>query len=487
MRFWPKVRRNPAEDVTLSSCTYSKVPCGLKNLDKPLNFWYIRSHDRKALMDYIMPYLAGQLPRQCLLQTTVENQAWAKELLYPDLVDSSINPKCLHQTEVAFWEDPANVIEYLLQLSRLLIFALLRFTYREEFLKRGRKLAENRNAQEYCFLNDQRHCSELTKSEVHRLTCIRSKYGVSFYRHCYKKVKQCLHWSHFSTKIRSLGDAIGLLASSHDPERNLHEIRRNLATIMMSRKWVQTMEQLNENTSLICDAKKLLDELNVRRALDVLSDVKTSEETKKNIAELQLKFRDLQLACPTPRNLDQRDTKLYSEMEKQRLMSEKEIVGLRARIEACEGRFQQFRAVSTRHTEGLCSKLGREHTGFVERNTAESLVICRWLLEHLPVKGMTKIPMVPLGRRWQQFWRAQWSQRGKKSGHPLKGLAGGEKYNKVGLNLYGTLSNRLHEYGHQQGDMLDPVVLIVVGAISPIHYCSDGKVDLGAERKRWLD
>ncbi|KAH6522573.1 hypothetical protein HBI07_215350 [Parastagonospora nodorum] len=139
----------------------------------------------------------------------------------------------------------------------------------------------------------------------------------------------------------------------------------------------------------------------------------------------------------------------------------------------------------TRQIEELRTDLDRTHALREGEVSAESLIICRWLLEYLPA---TRMSPGTLGLRWKQFWQEQWIQCAKKSeSHPLKALSGDEKYNKVGKNLYSTLSDRLHKYGHQQGEVLDQKVQRVVNVIRPVHYNSDGKVDLEAERKRWLN
>jgi hypothetical protein len=117
--------------------------------------------------------------------------------------------------------------------------------------------------------------------------------------------------------------------------------------------------------------------------------------------------------------------------------------------------------------------------------TPEALLSCRWLLEHLPAAHTGQ---QGLGFHWRQFWNNHWSQYKKNpkfKSHPLWNLAGNERYNKAGIYLYGTLSNRLHEYGNQMGDKLDPDAQTVIDAIRPVNYDACGNIDLQAERKRW--
>jgi hypothetical protein len=60
------------------------------------------------------------------------------------------------------------------------------------------------------------------------------------------------------------------------------------------------------------------------------------------------------------------------------------------------------------------------------------------------------------------------------------------KYNRIGKGLYGTLSSFLHEYGRLRIDPLNPDVQKVVDTIIPVHYNSNGHIDIEAERRRWL-
>lgn len=69
---------------------------------------------------------------------------------------------------------------------------------------------------------------------------------------------------------------------------------------------------------------------------------------------------------------------------------------------------------------------------------------------------------------------------------PLRTLKDDERYNRVGQNLYGTLSNMLHGYGHLRNVPLHPDVQTMVKTIGPIHFNKDEQIDIEAERRRWL-
>jgi hypothetical protein len=148
---------------------------------------------------------------------------------------------------------------------------------------------------------------------------------------------------------------------------------------------------------------------------------------------------------------------------------------------------------STRTITALAKQVEKDRNSSIDSNSpknkrpsVEAVVACRWLLEHLP---STKPIQQGFGSQWRLFWQNQWKQYKKEASrndHPLRGLAGDEKYNKVGQGLYGTLSNLLHGYGRLRMQPLDPDVQTVVDTISPVYYNSDGRIDLKAERRRWL-
>ncbi|KAL1602133.1 hypothetical protein SLS59_004818 [Nothophoma quercina] len=137
--------------------------------------------------------------------------------------------------------------------------------------------------------------------------------------------------------------------------------------------------------------------------------------------------------------------------------------------------------------EDLDAKLTRSHAPTqAHRFTAEDLATCRWLLEHLPggpwIQGR-------VGLRWGQYWQKHWTRcrlEVQRRNHPIWQLARDERFHKVGKELYATLSDRLHKYGALKGDALLPDVQRVVDAIKPVHFHDDGKVDLQAEKGRWL-
>ncbi|KAH5467033.1 hypothetical protein HBI28_206760 [Parastagonospora nodorum] len=192
----------------------------------------------------------------------------------------------------------------------------------------------------------------------------------------------------------------------------------------MHRQWVQTACQLDKNT------RRDLRDLNERLASDALHNINITDETRQDVANLHSMFHELRLACPTLSNLRRRDVKLRSEIEQRRLVSDQQLKGLQTSIENCEGIFQQHVMMFTRQIEELRTDLDQCHQ------------------EHLGFAG---------------------SSFGRSNG--FNALSGDEKYNKVGKNLYSTLSDRLHKYGHQQGEACLGVKSIHVCRVFAVIAC----------------
>jgi hypothetical protein len=482
MRFLPKPRASLAKEALQPPKNVS-----LQELEKPLDFWYIKSHDRKTLTEYIMPYMAGQLSKQCILQTVVGGQAWARELVKLEHTEAvGVDIACLQQTTAAFWKSPTTMIVDLLLLTRLWFFALLRYTYRTRFLERHKISESDFEVRNICICRKETFFSELTKDTIYRLTCVQNKYGASFYRSSYKEAKHRLGWTSYCATIRTLCRSIGLYTSSDNPEKNLRELRYNLTSIMIYRKWSQIHSQLDKTTLLARHTRRDMKNLDEQVTAGIVNNLKVIDETRQENSELQLQFDEFRHAYPPPSELQQWDTKLSAGLEQCRLTSEKELQKLHCSIQENKAASQQLITDLKGQIEELRADLDRLHTQEERSLAADVLMICRWLLENLPSPD-TKYK--GFGYRWGQFWQSQWSQcknNTKRKDHPLQGLPRDEMYNDIGKNLYSTLSERVHGYGDQRGEKLHPDVLKVLDVIRPVHFKDDGAINLKAEKKRWL-
>jgi hypothetical protein len=452
--------------------------------DKPLEFWYIKPHDRKTLIESIMPYMAKQLPKKYLLQTVLDRQTWAGELLRPEFTEAVGHDLVrLHETTAAFWTDPTTMIAELLRLTRLWFFTLLRYTYRTHFIEGHTLSRSDLGVLELCTSHNHHYNSELTEHAIHRLASVPNKYGASFYRNSYKDAKQCVDWISFCAKIRALCRSFGLYTLSENPEKNLQDLRHNITPITMHRKWLQICSQLNINTVMVRNTKRDVEDLDERISTGTVHVLDVVEETRRVIPTLQSQLDELRLLYPLLDELRQQVMEFPAELKRCRMESDKESKHLCSSIEESILLSKSLIASLREEVNSLRNGLNTPNS---ERLTAEALLICRWLLEHLPAAELKR---EGFGYRWRQFWQSQWSQceqNMKHQSHPLWELVRDAKYNKVGKNLYGTLSNGIHGYGKRQGDRLHPDVQRVLDAIKPVHYSADDRIDLEAERKRWL-
>jgi hypothetical protein len=431
-----------SEDVAVSPRTSPKRIS--EEFHLPVDFWYIKSHDRQALNEHIIPYVARELHDKYLLRTFMEKHTWTEELVKSELteMDRDEDSACLGKTTAAFWTNPTSTTVGLLCLTRLWFFLLLRYTYCRRFCE-GRELSQHvLDVRDLCTHQDV-YCSALTEDAIYRLTRLRNRYGASFYRGSHKDTRRRLGWTRFCGRIRTFCASVGLHTSSRNPEKNLWDLGRNLTPIIMHRKWSNVMSQLGKENILALNIRKDVTKLNERVASGACHNVQRMKDMDTVIEDVNLQIEGLR-----------RNDETYKQL-----------------IESLQRGLDELRV-------GSSSSQAREE-GYM---TAEALLLCRWLLEHLPAAHPRS---EGLGHHWKQFWQIHW-KRSKRQSHPLWELAGDDRYNKVGRNLYGTLSNHLHKYGHQLGDKLHPDVQRVVDVIKAVHYDASGKIDLQAERMRWL-
>ncbi|PVI05789.1 hypothetical protein DM02DRAFT_623852 [Periconia macrospinosa] len=122
----------------------------------------------------------------------------------------------------------------------------------------------------------------------------------------------------------------------------------------------------------------------------------------------------------------------------------------------------------------------------------ESLKACRELMEKLlPDDGKGKGAYRPrgqeYGRRWREFFAKEW-QRCKKErpkDHPLLDLVDQDECFQVGQNLYGTLSERIHNHQEYRNQELGEVLLKMIFSILPQDWEEVRRWDLPTEKKRW--
>ncbi|CAI9630898.1 unnamed protein product [Alternaria burnsii] len=432
-----------------------------------------------------MPYMATRIRRRYLIQTLLEKHTWLCEVLFPAPMPEVSVRSNLQQTMAVFWKSPTQTITKLVKLTRMWFFTLLRYTYRMRFFDGNTSYRSDLYEPNIQFYENRRYISEMTEREVCRLVCIPEEYGATFYRSCYKSAKRCPAWTKFCAGIQTFCKSVGLLTSLKDPEQCLNTLLDNVSSLVLQQRWLQTASHLDETAILARSTERQVKELEKRVISAQLMNLNFTDDTKQQVEDLALECNELRSTVATLSCSQRCDANLSLELQRQRKSWEKELQCLRNRIEENETMNAHCVMTMAEQIEKSCINIGHPTTASSGTHNVELLVACRWLLERLPAFDSKQ---QGFGNRWRLFWQGQWKQykhNTSRDDHPLRTLVCDEKYNKIGKGLYRTLSSFLHEYGRLRIDPLDPDVQKVMDVISPIHYDSNGRIDIKAERKRW--
>ena len=433
----------------------------------PLDSWYLQPHDRETLQRRVMPYMAVSLQKSYQLQTVRRQHTWAGEMIQAYIgrgPPARCDPAWFHQTVTAFWTDPTTLVKHLLELTRIWFFILLRYTYRKHF-SWGRDLSRsNLDERDFCAEYSYDYSSALSEDEISRLTRQKNKYGATYYRKSYKDTEKRIEWRTFCERVRSFCQLIGLHTSSKNPERNIQDLHSSLTSIILCHQIQITSAQ---HTAVLHKLGKRVRKMDERMASGAVHNQGVVRNLERELQDMTRAIEELEQKFPQADEVLRKDVEI-TELKALRVAHENSLRGIDQDLKEIRNDFD------------------RVHTQAETCLTADKLVLCRWLLEHLPTNNVTQDR---LGYYWRQFWTIQWEQckKKKRASHPLWGLVGDEKFYSVGKALYGTLSDRLHKYGHQRGENLSPYTQRVVDVIGPVHYDVDGKIDLEAERRRWTD
>lgn len=423
----------------------------LDNPFKPLEFWEITSHDRESLVERIAPFMIARLPRAYSMQKVAADYGWPCRILsHSQMQTEHQRISCWQQVVTEFWKSPSHTTEKLLLLARAWFYTLLRYTYRTRFSFRGRRCISDPTVRDPGFYTNARYAAALTTRDIYQLTGIPNKYGAKFYRSCFKDVQQCSDWMNFCASISWFCKSIQFPTHSNSPEELLKELRGNLPSVILQRRWVHTATRLAKTSHLAMSTADHMERLDAQVTSEGSSSLKRMKEMEQEIGNLHAQYQRLSLACETIGECKQSIAALTAGIKK-----------IRMNLDDTE---------ATRHAS----------------SPLEDIVACRWLLENLPVSGGGQ---KGFGIQWRSFWKLQWNQyddNADSKTHPLRKLKGDERYEKVGQNLYGTLSTMLHGYGHLRNISLHPDVHTLIKTIGPVHYKKDKQVDIEAERRRWL-
>ncbi|KAJ4983418.1 hypothetical protein SVAN01_11070 [Stagonosporopsis vannaccii] len=454
---------------------------------KPLEFWRIATHDRKTLVERIIPYMAAHLPRKYLIQTIAEGYGWSCGIFsFGTAQAGGDGMRCWQQVVTEFWENPSQTIERLLLLAQACFYTLLRYTYRIRFSAHGKKCGGDLILGHIQSRTAYQHMTGMTKREVHRLTGIPNKYGATFYRSCYKDVQRCSGWNSFCASILWFCRSIQFPINSDSPEQILKDLGVNLPSIILQRKWSLTAARLVENSRLAMATADHVKRIDAKVTSKISASQERIEQMEQELLTLGAQCQSLSLACGTMAKSKQCVSLLSEELQTHQRTWAEQLESLRNNIYKTEANCQRSIAALTGRMRRDGEDSGVAHAPKHASSTLEDLVVCRWLLENLPTTTDAK---KGFGNKWRKFWEIEWVKCENSLAycdHPLRTLKSDEKYDRIGKHLYSTLSNILHGYGRLRNVPLHPDVQILVNTIRPVHYNKDKEIDIEAERTRWL-
>lgn len=471
--------------------TYDKVPA---EIPWSLDFWYLESGNRERLIADIMPYMAGSLERDPV-QDFREDFPWAREFVSVEHANEANDSSASFDGSIEeFRSDPELFIDDLSELTSLVFFAILRHCYRIRFLAGREAFRRHFDLEDLDADLDGHYKGRLTDAEVSRLTCIRNKYGASYYRKKYDEAQKRHAWRTYTARVRSFCRIYDLDVRD-DPKKNLEKLRRALPRIKLH--WEtqdnhlrnQMVEQQVSEVSL----RSNLEFDNIRQEIQGMHTETRERLDGMNLNLLRERAGSMERASPFDSRLEEVEDSAASstprissledrlgEVEHSSASSVPRISSLESRLDEVEG----TAASSTPRLESLENSVteltkqlhgGRHQVGL----SADTMMNTRWLLERLP-RWKQKNPASDTAD-WKRFCEDQWTNKDK-DGHPFNGL--GDEYKKNALKLYNTISDWLHHYGHKCDEDLAVRDQILVDRIKPIHFIGK-KVDLPAEKKRW--
>jgi hypothetical protein len=311
-------------------------------------------------------------------------------------------------------------------------------------------------------------------------------YGATFYRSCHRDVQHCSDWKSFCASILQFCQTIQFPTSSGSPEQILEELGGNLPSVILQRRWSHTATRLAETSNLAMGIAVHVERLDERVTFEGSSNLKRVERMEQELGALRVQCKRLSLACETMVEPEDCVSLVSTKLHSHQRAWGKQLACLQSKICKSEANFNRSIAALAEQMRKDRMGAGGACTPKHTSPSLESLVACRWLLENLPAASDNQ---KGFGSEWRSFWKLQWSQCEnlvKCSNHPLRTLKGDERYNRVVQNLYGTLSNMRHGYGHLRNVPLHPDVQALVKTIGPIHFNKDKQIDIEAERRRWL-
>ncbi|KAF1965452.1 hypothetical protein BU23DRAFT_25203 [Bimuria novae-zelandiae CBS 107.79] len=475
-----------------------------------LDFWVTK--DKKEVVKRIVPYLTGQIPKNRHLGSLKEEKPWIEELIESeddedDEEEDEGEEESFSDLEAAFWKDPETITNELRDVTRTWFYMLLRYTFRTKHRDGWKKTSPAFDLEDF---DGEEFTSQLDEKQVRAL--VRRDGLINEYKETYKETKQRTGWTRFCARLRSFTELVGLQTTSTKVEQILQELQKGLPDLKNAKK-------LEAQRLLI---ERLQAEKNSTTSSESVNALRQRFEAKQAESERILRERLEAKKAESERILRQQleakkaesERLLRQQLESKKAESERT---LRARLEAknaeAERKLRESLAAKNAEAErALRQKI--EANAEAERKLREdlqakaeaerkhrlhdALVSCRELMEKLVgEKPVVKGSYMPGGQQFKQRWKdlfhEQWTKckARKPAGHPLLGLVAQQKYYVVGKELYGTISERLHNHREYRDKEVDADVSRMIFAILPAVYSKPNSTEaerdwnLATEKKRW--
>ncbi|KAK7182429.1 hypothetical protein PSPO01_11427 [Paraphaeosphaeria sporulosa] len=472
-------------------------------LFQSLDFWVIK--DQSKVAKRIVPYMTAKIQEDQQLHSFIKAKPWMEELISSedddDEDEDDDDAEDLSDTEAAFWKDPEATMKNLRDVTRSWFHMLLRYTFRAKLRDGWKTPSLPFDLKEF---DDEAFTSQLEEKQVRSL--IRRPNLFSEYKETYKETKGRIGWTRFCARIKLFAELVGLETESIKVEQILQELEKSLPDLKNARK-LQAQSLLIERLKADAQSERALREKIAADAASVTT-LRERFESKKAESERQLREQLEAKKAESERLLRKQleakgaeaERKLRKQLEAKTAEAEKK---LREQLEAknaeSERALRERLAANAESERKLRENLQAKSDAERKHRIHDCLVSCRELMEKLvggelpaakqqgPFKGQQ------YKQRWKDMFHTQWNncKASRKPGHPLVGLVTQQKYYIVGKDLYGTISERLHNHKEYRDKEVDADVLKMVHAILPAAYSSPTSTEkerdwnITTEKKRW--
>lgn len=478
-----------------------------------LDFWVIK--DKKDVIKRVVPYFTGVMPEKQQLKSLKKEKPWIEELCESEDEDDEEDEEDddFSDLENAFWRNPEAMISELRDVTRIWYYMLLRYTFRT---KNEDGWKEKSPAFEMEDLESEDFTSQLDEKQVRILTKRPTLF--SEYKETYKETKQRIGWTRFCERMKSFTEVLGLVSESTKVEQLLQELEKSLPDMKNTKKLEAqrviierlqaereraSKESSTANTESVNALRQRFEAKQAESERVLRQQMEAKKAESERILRQQLEAKKAESERILRQQLESKKAEsertLRARLEAKNMEAEKKLrESLAAKNAEAERTLRGQLAANAEAERKLREDLQAKAETERKHRLHDALVSCRELMEKLvgekpAVKGSYMAGGQQFKQRWKDLFHEQWTKcRARKPiGHPLTSLVGQQKFYVVGKELYGTISERLHNHREYKDKDVDADVLRVVYAILPAAYSNATSTEaerdwtLATEKKRW--